>query len=209
MSYGNAINKLKSQESMHKTLEFQVTQDILFPKICVICGTNTENQLKKIFFGTFVPTSEYKEDYIMNIPICEDCTKKINMKKGLASKSGSLIVISSLIGFIVSIILYTITFSIFLSIGLFLVSLILPIVRHRAIMKKKVNFNDYLIISLDKDKHSLKFDFINEYYASYIDQINSIKDKSENIEEDKSENTEEDKSENTEENKLENIEENE
>jgi hypothetical protein len=183
MSYGNAIKKSKSQESIPKTLEFQVTQDILFPKICVICGTNTENQFKKMLFGTFVPTSEYKEDYIMNIPVCEECTKKINMKTGFASKSGKLILISSLIGFIVSLILYTITFSIFFSIGLFLVSLILPIVRHRAKMKKKVNFNDYLIINLDKDKHSLKFDFINEYYASYIDQINSTKDKSENTEE--------------------------
>ena len=120
MSYGNAIKKSKSQESIPKTLEFQVTQDILFPKICVICGTNTENQFKKMLFGTFVPTSEYKEDYIMNIPVCEECTKKINMKTGFASKSGKLILISSLIGFIVSLILYTITFSIFFSIGFLL-----------------------------------------------------------------------------------------
>ncbi len=183
MSYGEAIKKSKSQESMSKTLEFQVTQDILFPKICVICGTNTKNQLKKIFFGTFTPTSEYKEDYIINIPICEDCTKNINMKTGLSSKSGAFIFISSLIGFIVSLILYFLTFSIFLSIGLFVVSLILPIVRHRRKIKKKVNLNDYLMIALEKDKNSLKFDFINGYYANYIDQINSTKDKSEKTEE--------------------------
>jgi Flp pilus assembly protein TadB len=183
MSYGDAIKKTKSQVSKSKTLEFQVTQDILFPKICVVCGTNTEKQLKKIFFGAFTPTSEYKEDYIINIPICEDCTKNINMKSGLSSKSGKLILISSLIGFIVSLILYFLTFSIFLSIGLFVVSLILPIVRHRTKIKKKVNFEDYLKINLEKDKNSLKFDFINEYYASYIDQINSTKDKSEKTEE--------------------------
>ena len=141
------------------------------------------SQHKKIFFGTFTPTSEYKEDYIINIPICEDCTKNINMKTGLSSKSGKLILISSFIGFIVSLIIYFLTLSIFLSISLFVVSLILPIVRHRKKIKKKINLNDYLTIGFEKDKNSLKFDFINEYYASYIDQINSIKDKSEKTEE--------------------------
>jgi hypothetical protein len=155
-----------------------VSEDILFPKVCVICGTNTENKLKKIFFGTFVPTSEYKEDYIVNIPICKECSDNINMKKGLSSKSGKLILISSLIGLIVSIILYYLTFSIFLSISLFVVSLIIPIVRYMAKIKNKVNLNDYLMISLDKEKKSLKFDFVNEYYANYIDQINLAKDKS-------------------------------
>ncbi|MFW9819215.1 MAG: hypothetical protein ACFFE5_06355 [Candidatus Thorarchaeota archaeon] len=183
MSYADAIKKSKSQEFKSKILEFQVTQDIIFPKICVICGTNTENQLKKIFFGNFVATSDYKEDYIINLPICEDCTKNINMKTGFASNSGILILISSLIGFIVSIILYFLTFSIFLSISLFLVSIILPIIRHSRIMKKKVNFNDYLTINLEKDKNSLKFAFTNEYYASYVDKINSNKEKSEETEE--------------------------
>ncbi len=183
MSYGNTAKNPKDQGIRSSTLEFQVARDILFPKICIICGSDTENRYRRTIFGAYEATKDYKEDYIINLPICDDCTKNINIKTGFSSKSGKLILISSLLGLIISPILYFLTFSIFLSISLFTLSVILPIIRYRTKTKKKVKLNDYLMIGLGKDKNSLIFDFLNEYYAKFIDEINSKKDKSEETEE--------------------------
>lgn len=183
MSYGSAIKKTKAQGFKSNTLEFQVSRDILFPKICIICGTNTEKKYNKTIYGANIATKDYTEDYILNIPVCINCTKNIDMKTGISSKSGKLILISSLFGLFIGIILYILTYSIFLSIGLFTLAIVLPIIKHRTNTKKKVKLNDFLIIELRNDKKSLKFDFLNEYYSRFIDEINSKKDTSEETEE--------------------------
>jgi len=179
MSYSNQIKNEKIQRFTSNTIEFQVDNDIQFPKICIICGKNTEDQYRKIIHGAFFADRDYNEDYILNIPVCNNCHKNLEIKTGISSKSGILTVISSLIGLILAITLYVIAFSVFLSIGLLAFAIIIPFIKYRAETKKKIEFRDFLTITPSKSEDTLIFVFSNEYYANYINEINTGKIKSE------------------------------
>ncbi len=177
----SSFKKAYTQGYKSTPIEFQVNKDILFPKICIICGNHTEDQYRKEVKGAFMASRDYHEDYILNLPVCNNCHKNIEMKTGISSKSGILIVISSLIGLILAFILYTLTLSIFLSIALFTVALVIPFVKYKAKTKKKVKLTDFLLVRLGKNKDTLVFEFPNEYYMRYLDKINVQKENSEKI----------------------------
>jgi len=183
LSYESAIKKTKTAGSNNTTLKYPVSSDILFPKICIICGTNTEEKYKKIIHGPNVTTKKYTEEYILNIAVCANCTKGINMKIGIFSKTGKSILIYSLIGLNIGIFLFILTYSIFLTIALIALAVVIPVVKHVAQIKKRVKLNDLLKVRLGNDKESLTFDFLNEFYASYIREINSKKNSSKETEE--------------------------
>ena len=173
MSYGSAIKKTKAQGFESNTIDFQVSEDILFPKICLICGNNTEDQYSKTIYGA------NSKNYILGIPVCAKCTKNINIQTGFSSKNGKIILISSIFGLVIGIILYILAYSIFLSISVFVLVLSVSIVKYRSSIKNKVKLNDYLAVRLSRAKGILTFDFLNEYYARHIIEINSKKDSSE------------------------------
>jgi len=183
LSYESAIKKAKTQGSISNTLEYPVSKDILFPKICIVCGSNTEEKHQRIIRGPNVPKKDYTEEYILNVPVCTNCTKDINRKTGISSSTGKLILISSLIGLNIGILIFILTLSIFLALALIALAIAIPLVKHIAQTKKKVKLNDYLLVSLGSDKESLTFDFLNEYYSSYIREINSKKNSSDETEE--------------------------
>ncbi|MFX1494563.1 MAG: hypothetical protein ACFFBZ_09805 [Promethearchaeota archaeon] len=174
MSNGSAIKKTKIQGIKSNIIEFHVTKDINFPKICIICGDNTEDKYKKTIYG--VDSRDYKEDYDLNLPICNKCNNNLVIKTGISSKSGKLIPIISLIGVITAVILYILTYSIFLSIGIAIFTSMITIINYKAKTKNKLKLNDYLNIRLGANKNTLIFAFLNENYAEYIDEINFEKD---------------------------------
>ena len=183
MSSAKVIRKKTQSPVEDKIVNFQNPKDILFPKICVICGATAEYQYKKIIFGTFESNKDYKEDYSLNIPVCFDCSTNLKMDTGYSSKSGKLLLTSSLIGLILAISLYFVIYSILLSISLITISIVLPYLNYNAKMKKKIRLNDFLNIKLGEDKKSLTFDFFNANYANYINEINSKKESEENPQE--------------------------
>ena len=70
-----------------------------------------------------------------------------------------------------------------LTIALTALAVVIPVVKHVAQIKKRVKLNDLLMVRLGNDKESLTFDFLNEFYASYIREINPKKNSSEVTEE--------------------------
>lgn len=179
MSSTNIFKKKILSPIEDKIVNFQNPKEILFPKICIICGATGEYQHKKTIFGTFESNKDYKEDYFLNIPVCFDCSTNLKMDTGYYSKSGKLLLASSLIGLILAISLYFVIYSIMLSISLITISIVLPYLNYIAKMKKKIKLNDLLNIKLGEDKKSLTFDFFNANYANYINELNSKKESEE------------------------------
>ena len=53
MSSANIFKKKNLLPVENKIVNIQNPKDILFPKICIICGATAEYQYKKIIFGIF------------------------------------------------------------------------------------------------------------------------------------------------------------
>ncbi|MBY8985462.1 MAG: hypothetical protein KGD65_10360 [Candidatus Lokiarchaeota archaeon] len=173
MSSANTIKKNVSQKIEDKTIKFQDAEEILFPKVCIICGVTTENQYKQNTYGSFIPNKEYKKDYSCNLPICNECVDKVKMKTGISSKSGQLLLISGIIGLILAIYFYILTYSIFLSISIFTTSIILPYLYYLKKTKSKINLDEFLEVTLSDYSETLIFNFLNPLYANYIKDSNT------------------------------------
>ena len=180
MSSPSTFKKSPLSQVEDKRVNFQNPKQIIFPKVCVICCETAEHQYKKTIFGSFESNKDYKENYTLDIPICSECSTYIKMNTGLSSKSGKLLLVSSLVGFILGIYLYFVLFSLFLSISLIATSIVLPYLNYKAKMKNRIKFDDYLKIGLGADSTSLTFVFFNANYAKYISEINPKRESEEN-----------------------------
>jgi len=183
MSSANTIKKIPISRKGDKIVIFHNPKEILFPKVCVICGATAENQYQKTFLGIFEYNKDFKENYNLSIPICSDCSTKVAMKTGYSIKSGKILLFSSLIGLILSISLYFVFYSWLLSISLFAISIVLPYLNYKAKTKNKIKFEDYLSIRLGGDRASLTFIFFNVNYANYICELNLERESEENPQE--------------------------
>lgn len=152
---------------------FPNPKEILFPKICVVCGAATENQYKKAIIGRFKAALDYKEDYSLNIPICIECLNNSKIASGYSSKSGKLLLFSSFIGLALGISLFFVIYSIFLSISLITISIVLPYLNYKAKTRKKIKIDNFLKVRLSVDGNSLTFDFFNANFARFVNEINT------------------------------------
>ncbi|TFG03265.1 MAG: hypothetical protein EU542_02815 [Promethearchaeota archaeon] len=166
----------------NKRLKFGNFDEIYFPNNCVICGSSTQNRISKHCYGKYISNYDYTKNYFFSIPICDDCLSNLKLKTGLKAKSGKLLLISTIIGFIVSIVLYLLTLSIFLSIGIVLLSFLIPFRNYKNKTKMKLKFDDFLKIYISKDDvNSVFIDLKNEEYARALREINFEKFKEKEI----------------------------
>jgi hypothetical protein len=155
-------------------LEFYNLNEIYFPNICIVCGEIAKNRIKKSVYGLYWSKNGYKKNYFFDLPVCNECKLNIEMKTGFVSKSGKLTFFSALIGLVISIILYSLIFSIFLSIGIFATSIIFPYIYHRGILKQKIKINDHLEINPNR-VDSVELIFSNIEYGNTVKEINKSK----------------------------------
>jgi len=164
-------------------IKFNNFKAIYFPYNCIVCGNTAQKQILKKFYGIYTSKYDYKKDYSFSIPVCEQCKTNIEMKSGLKSKSGKLLLISILLGVILSFIAYSFTFSIFLSIGIVVISFVIPFINYKQKTKSKINFDDFLKIKTSKDDvESVELKFKNEDYVKNLREINFAKLKKEVVE---------------------------
>ncbi len=171
----------KDQRLENNIVKFQNIDKIYFPKICIICGTDTESEYKKIIFDSFESSKDYKEDYYFNLPICNECQKAILKGRDISSKIVKILLISSIIGLILALSIYFLTYSIFFSISLFVIAIIIPYLKYKSKIKHKIRLDKFLKIKLGTDKKRLIFEFFNQNYAKYIKEINLKNESSEKI----------------------------
>ncbi|MFX1527959.1 MAG: hypothetical protein ACFFB4_10350 [Promethearchaeota archaeon] len=146
---------------------------MIFPAICIACGKHTTISLKHYLFGNYTPSKDYKNDYTIALPVCEKCKQYIEMKKGLASKSGKFFLLFSLLGITLSILLYYFLNAIYFSIGVLVISILFPYLNHHRKMRVKIKLYDIVKTNLDSNTNTIKFSFINESYAQYLNELNS------------------------------------
>jgi len=168
------------------SIKFNNFEEIYFPPNCIGCGDTAQNRFEKHLYGVFTPKYDYKKDYSFSFPVCEQCKTNLQMKTGLKSKSGKLLLISTLLGVIFSLIAFFFTFSLFLSIGIVVILFAIPLINYKQKTNSKVNFDDFLRIKQDKDNtDSVELKFKNEEYAKNLREINFAKLKKEEMEQSK------------------------
>ena len=82
------------QKNGNYILEFLKPTEIYFPDNCIICSKPAVDKIKKNLYGRFLPTQNFKNDYQLEFPVCNECKIKIEMKSGLKSKSGKILLLS-------------------------------------------------------------------------------------------------------------------
>ena len=172
MSYADKINQAKSQTIKANDVRLMVDKDIRFPKLCVICGATTEDYFEQFIKGADFSNRDYREDFILKFPVCKDCNKKIHIKKGYANNYGKIACFSAILGIIVAFVLYSTTFSVWLSLGVLALLITLPLLKYYSVSKKRINFHDYLKVKLNEQNRSLDLDFYNNFYAQYVKELN-------------------------------------
>ena len=174
-----SIEKKETLPEEVKIVNFIDPKEILFPKICIACGKVAEHQYKKIILGMFKADRDYKQNYSLNLPICFECSENLKMPTGYSSKSGKLLFFSTLIGLPLGISLYFVFYSLFLSISLIAISIVLPFLNYKVKMRKKIKLDDFIKIRLDDNKKLLTFNFFNANYANFIRELNLKKESEE------------------------------
>jgi len=184
------MQELMKIELEDNSIKFYNFEEIYFPHNCIVCGNTAQNRISKTIYGFFTPKYDYKKDYSFSIPVCEQCKTNLEMKSGLKSKSGKLLLISTLLGVILSFIAYSFTFSLFLSIGIVVILFVIPFINYKQKTKSKINFDDFLKIKPNKDNiDSVELKFKNEDYPKNLREINFAKLKNEEIEQKEEPNT--------------------
>jgi len=159
----------------NSNIEFQEQDEIYFPKVCVICGVMTDNKIKEAVFGSFTSSSEYKYDYLLDVPVCNECEKRLKIKSGLSSKTGLITLFSIIAGIILSMVLFFIAYSILFSIALLAAFVLFPLFYHLSKVRKKIKLDKHLKMDTKRTHNAITFQFSNENYANVIRDLNPIR----------------------------------
>jgi len=156
-----------------ENIEFKDINELIFPKICLICGNKTESTFQKILYGKFIPEKSFKNNYYISLPICKDCQGKINIKNGFQNIWLKLLPIFALIGIVIMVIILLSTYSILMGISVIIFTSVIPIILYQRNIKEKINLDEYIDITLvEGEKDILKFSVINKNYARFLKKKN-------------------------------------
>jgi len=173
MTVTNDIKEQLKFTSDNNKLEFQNFNDIYFPHICIVCGSHADKHIAKNLYGLHTPNKDYKKNYTFSLPVCDSCRNKIEMKTGLSSKSGKLLLLSLILGPIVAIFLFFTLNSILLSISIFALFAILTARNYKSKTKSKIRFDNHLKIQINpKNPDIVELEFSDKEYAKALEEIN-------------------------------------
>ncbi len=162
------------------TVDFYEVDAIYFPKICLVCGKNTEYTIEKSIIGDFPYDKEKKKDYHIKLAICEDCHRRL-----CSTKSAKLIkiLLFSLCGLFGTLILYYFTLSIWLALTVFVILFFGSFLYFSSQDKKIPHLDRFIVLktrSLSKNTTDdvLQMKFFNEHYKNHVVKINLEQNKS-------------------------------
>ena len=160
----------------NNNLEFQNFSEIYFPHICIICRNHADKHIAKNFYGSNTLNKDYKKNYTFSLPVCDSCRNNIEMKTGLSSKSGKLVLLSTILGLIAAILLFLTLNSILLSISIFTIFIIFSVRNYKNKTKSKIKFDNHLKIKIDiKNPDVVELKFSDKEYALALEEINLSK----------------------------------
>lgn len=152
-----------------KTIKLQGVDEVYFPKNCIVCGKETENRIIKSHSGSFTRTKEYKKDYTFKLPICKECNANFNLKAG---KSGVILFMGIISGISLAFLIYYLTYTLLLSIAVFIVLVIFPFLSYRAKIRPRVKLSDYIQMKVIPNEELVQFSFKDKQYTNYVYKVN-------------------------------------
>jgi len=170
-------NKSETELLFEKgNIKFKNFNKIFFPKICIICGVETENTITKIINGYFIHGFDYKKNYVFNIPVCYSCKQGIEFKTGLInSKYGIYTLIIILMSIFLASYVNFLSYAIFFSLSIFIIFFILALIYYFKKSKQKIKLEKYIKISIDShNPNNIEIRFANSEYSKVIKNINSL-----------------------------------
>ena len=176
MTISSEIKEQMKFDSVNNKLEFQNFSEIYFPHTCIICRNHADKHIAKNIYGSNTLNKDYKKNYTFSLPVCDSCRNNIEMKTGLSSKSGKLVLISIILGLIVAILLFLTLNSILLGISIFTIFIIFSIRNYKIKTKSKIKFDNHLKIRIDiKNPDIVELEFFDKEYALVLEEINFSK----------------------------------
>ena len=173
MTISSEIKEQVKYDSYRNILEFKDFTEIYFPHICIICRNHTDKHIAKNLYGLYASNKDYKKDYTFSLPVCDSCRNNIEMKTGLSSKSGKLLLMSIILGSIIAILLFLTLNSILLSISILAIFITFPARNYMIKTKPKINFDNHLKIQIKfKNPDIVEFEFFDKEYAKSLEEIN-------------------------------------
>jgi len=157
-------------------IDFENLNEYYFPENCVICGKTTDERYLKALIGKFSSEKDYKKNYYFSLPVCKSCKPNIEMKTGLSNKYGKISMFSIIAGAILSILLYFLFLSIFLSLGIFLASILIPLSIYKVKTRTKIKLDKYFAIKIDPDNtDTIEMTISDDNYGNTLKKINADK----------------------------------
>ena len=173
MTISSEIKEQLKFNSDNNKLEFQNFTEIYFPHICIICRNHADKHIAKNLYGLYTSNKDYKKNYTFSLPVCDSCRNNIEMKTGLSSKSGKLLLLSIFLGLIIAILLFLTLNSILLSISIFAIFIIFPARNYKIKTKSKIKFDNHLKIKINpKNPDIVELEFSDIEYAKALEEIN-------------------------------------
>jgi len=186
MTISSEIKKELKLNSDNNKLEFQNLTEIYFPHICIICRNHADKHVVKNLHGLYATNKDYKKNYNFSLPVCDSCKNNIEMKTGLSSKSGKMLLISFILGTIIAILLFLTLYSFLLSISIFAISIIFPARNYKIKTKSKIRFDNHVKIRINpKNPDIVELELSDKEFARALEEINLSQIKLKKEQEDK------------------------
>ena len=173
MTISSEIKEQLKSNSDNNILEFQNFTEIYFPHICIICRNHADKHIPKNLYGSYTSNKAYKKNYTFSLPVCDSCRNNLEIKNGLSSKSGKLLLMSIIFGLIIAILLLLTLYSILLSVSIFAIFIIFPALNYNVKTKSKIKFDNHLKIKINlQNPDIVELEFSDKEYAKALEEIN-------------------------------------
>ncbi len=157
-----------------RTAQFYGVREVYLPKVCIACGKETKNSIKKTILGHFSFSKRERKDYHIHLPVCEKCSKNSKIDKSIETVK---VIVPTSLSLLFLFIIAFLTYSIVMGLGLVIVSFSVTFIHYKTRMRKKVDIDKFVqlrALSLEENRPEelLEFKFLNKEYAEKICDIN-------------------------------------
>jgi len=166
-------NQVSVKDDKFENIEFKDVNELIFPKICLICGKNTESTYQKTLYSKFIPEKSFRNNYFLSLPICKECLGKIRIKSGFQNMWIKLLPVFGIVGIIIMSIIILSTYSILMGISASFIFFIIPILFYQRAVKDKIKLDKFFKLNLVQGEQDiLKISILNKNYASFLKKTN-------------------------------------
>jgi len=154
-------------------IEFKEPDSIKFLKNCITCGKNTDRYIEKSFYSQFKPYQDFKSNYNIKLPVCLECQKRLDIKKGFYNLRLWITIFLFVTNLIFMITLMINTYAFLFGIPVIIFSFIIPFYYYWKNIRKKLELSEIFNIKFASDpKDKITISMNNDKYIEFLHKIN-------------------------------------